>query len=181
MLFAATSLLFLLNTWKSALPRVSLFFRSSVLRGMWLHTWFLLRWVPGRKEGALLLSFPGGDLPQTRGQGCMMWSDGSQSHMLVFGISYTLPNVDFFSFLLLIGHVFSCPSLSNWLGWTQQYILSASILNWLLLSDVIFGFLYIDYFPLIYLFLADIYQHSSEHADECNLLSVIRLFFFFLN
>ena len=81
---------------------------------------------------------------------------------------------DFFFFL--IGSIFSCPSLSNWVGWIQQYIFSASILNQLLLCDTIFGFLYIDYFPLIYLFLADIYQHSSEHADQHKLLSVIRLF-----
>lgn len=64
-----------------------------------------------------------------RDKAWMMWSDGSHSHALTFGISYTLPHVDFFSIVLLIGSVFSCLTPSNRLGLTQPYIFIACTLN----------------------------------------------------
>lgn len=118
------------------------------------------------------------NFPTQKDKAYMMWSGCSQSHTLAFTVPSALPYVDFTfnpCFFLLLISIFSWPSLSNWLGWIQ-YIFSASVRTQLLLSDTIFGFLYIGYFPLIYLFLADIYQHSSEHADQRKLLSVIRLF-----
>lgn len=159
------------------LLRLSLCLTSSLGKGMCVTTWRILS---GRREGrTLLFAIPDGKLSQTEGQGMhnVIWLQ-SVRHFCIHSFLYTIIcQLFLFScFFFSIGSIFSCPSLSNWMRWIQQYIFSASILNVLLLSDTIFWYLYIDYFPLIYFFLADIYQYSSEHDDQCKLLPVIRLF-----